>query len=1000
MADNKPITEASPRHQPVRPKFLRLPWLVGAAALLVYAATLCHGLSLQNLPLAAEVAGWASSPQPDHPLLWLLTAPLRVLPGDWIPVALNLQSACFAALTLVLLARSVQLLPLNRLRLQRLFMSRSSHSKAGVFRRGDAWLPPVLAAVLCGLDLGFWREAVTASGETLDTLLLAAALWMIVEFRTSGEMRWLDRLALLWGIGMAENWGMIAAWPLMVAAVIWQLGLASVSLLLWVRYAARWALGFLLFFLLPLVNGLGPGAVWTFPHALNESALALIKPMEFAWGAYSHSIEITAVAALFFVLPVLPMVFRLKDEGSYHSSLQARIQLVTLQLMFAAGLATELWVALHPVVGPQNILTRYHLLTTTLLSLVLLNALGAGYLTAHFLLICGANEAVLRRHDRSFRWPPFLPPWLRRAATLGLFALPVAFSLLLANRNFGVIRDLNRVPLLRYGELAVSTLPASGGGVLMGDDPLRLEVVQAALTRHPGQHPWLPVDTTRLADPLYRAALQRNKPLGWTDISPRRALTYPEIAELIDHVVHSSTPVYYVHPSFGFFFENADAEPHGLVFKLHPASDRSAIPSPAPPLVRENEQFWDRTWAGGLSALPVPAPAPAQTPADDFSTRFIRLFQLTEPVSDQRIVLDHWFSMALNTWGVSLQRVSQWAAARQRFQQSLALNTNNIAARLNLDCNVNLQKGGRMEAATAYILMQQLKSSHYAAQELLRANGPFDDPVMTFELGLHFQSVSLTRQAGELFRRTSELAPGEVIPELTLAELYIQDRQPGPALAVLANVRRQAATKPLDEDNATRLTLLEAAAWLDTTNRGVGDRLLRAAFQNRAGDQRTLNTVIEIYEQAGQLTNALELVQDRLQDSPADVQLLTRLAGLQQKAGQYAKALETINRTLSLALTDIPTLRLDRATDRLMTGDLAGAEAEYRQLMDAPVEKWRPCYGLAQVALRRHNPATARQWLQTGLEYAAPGSSTAALLTAALRELPPAHPSSIPKKTL
>ena len=49
------MTEFSTRNVQVRHP--RLPWLIGAVALLIYVLTLNHGVSLRGLPLTAEMAG-------------------------------------------------------------------------------------------------------------------------------------------------------------------------------------------------------------------------------------------------------------------------------------------------------------------------------------------------------------------------------------------------------------------------------------------------------------------------------------------------------------------------------------------------------------------------------------------------------------------------------------------------------------------------------------------------------------------------------------------------------------------------------------------------------------------------------------------------------------------------------------------------------------------------------------------------------------------------------
>lgn len=185
----------------------RFPRYVALAALLIYGLTLSRGITLHSLPLAAKVAGWDWQPMAGQPLVWLLTLPLRGLPAGWIPVSLNLFSAVCGVLTLGLLARSIQLLPWDR-----------------PWNANNGWadkLPMLLACVVCGLEFSFWQEATAATGEMLDMLLLAAAIWCLLEYRVGRQSGWVNAAAVIWGLGLAENWVMLLTLPLFVVSLIW-----------------------------------------------------------------------------------------------------------------------------------------------------------------------------------------------------------------------------------------------------------------------------------------------------------------------------------------------------------------------------------------------------------------------------------------------------------------------------------------------------------------------------------------------------------------------------------------------------------------------------------------------------------------------------------------------------------------------------------------------------------------------------------------------------------
>ena len=67
-----------------------LPWLIAAAALLVYLLTFNPWVSLTNLSQVARSSGWTWGPELYGPLYYLLTYPIRWLPANQVPLALNL----------------------------------------------------------------------------------------------------------------------------------------------------------------------------------------------------------------------------------------------------------------------------------------------------------------------------------------------------------------------------------------------------------------------------------------------------------------------------------------------------------------------------------------------------------------------------------------------------------------------------------------------------------------------------------------------------------------------------------------------------------------------------------------------------------------------------------------------------------------------------------------------------------------------------------------------
>ena len=138
-----------------------LPWLLGALVLVLYAATANRALPsladwtglLQQPPTATRYAGYTYAPEFLAPVYYIVTYPLRWLPVQHIPLALNFFSVLCGVLALTQLARSVALLPHDRTRDQR-ERETTRHSYLTI---PLAWLPPV-----------FGRLAVPLAAPTID----------------------------------------------------------------------------------------------------------------------------------------------------------------------------------------------------------------------------------------------------------------------------------------------------------------------------------------------------------------------------------------------------------------------------------------------------------------------------------------------------------------------------------------------------------------------------------------------------------------------------------------------------------------------------------------------------------------------------------------------------------------------------------------------------------------------------------------------------------------
>src|SRR5258706_3409233 len=152
-------------------RFVRrqLPCLIVAGALVLYLATLCPWITLRGFATLARATGWDWHLSYLAALQVVMTFPVRWFPVAWQPFVANLIAAIFGSLTLGLLARSVALLPQDRTRDQRQY----EHSEYSLLSIRAAWLPPLLAVLVLGLQITFWQNVVVNTGEALDLFLFA-----------------------------------------------------------------------------------------------------------------------------------------------------------------------------------------------------------------------------------------------------------------------------------------------------------------------------------------------------------------------------------------------------------------------------------------------------------------------------------------------------------------------------------------------------------------------------------------------------------------------------------------------------------------------------------------------------------------------------------------------------------------------------------------------------------------------------------------------------------
>lgn len=159
------------------------------------------------------------------------------------------------------------------------------------------------------MEFNFW-QATTAGllAELLDLLLLAAAIWLLLEHRADkDELRWLFAAAFVWGLGLTENWVMILLSPFFIAALVAlrRLGFFQPGFL--TLTTAMGLAGVLFFIVPPLGNWLVTGSNLSFPEAwhLAFGATRNLLTTLFQQLIVGHP-WVAMLGVFYFLVPLLP----------------------------------------------------------------------------------------------------------------------------------------------------------------------------------------------------------------------------------------------------------------------------------------------------------------------------------------------------------------------------------------------------------------------------------------------------------------------------------------------------------------------------------------------------------------------------------------------------------------------------------------------------------------------------------------------------------------------
>lgn len=877
-----------------------LPWAVAGGALVVYLASLIPWLTLANLANVSKVTGLDGTPPLTAPLFFLLTYPIRVLPISIQPMLLNGFAAVCSALTIGLLVRSVALLPHDRTHAQRL----RERSEFSFLTIPLAWLPPLFAALVCGLQMSFWEHSIAATGESVNLLVFAYVIRCLLEYRIDQNDSWLRRLAFVYGLGVANNWAMIGFFPCFFIALIWIKGSGIFQGRTFMSVLGCGVLGLMLYLFLPLLWLLSDAPGIGFWEVVRSQ---LVNQKLYLLGSGLQSRAL--ILSLTSILPLLIIGVRWPSSFGDTSAAGAMLTNFMFRLIHFLFLGACLWVAFDFKFSPRALGRGVPFLT-----FYYLGALSVGYFTGYLLLVFGPSQGRTKPSRRHSSGNPVFGRAVYGLIMVAFIGVPAG----LIAKNFKSVWN-QKAPLLQsFAESATEALP-SEGAIVLSDDVYGsdLLVLQAYLSKTGISDRHVLVHTRSLVVPEYHRRLAKKYPKRFPNTLEGEAagetVEDPALLRLMQDLSRSNR-IYYLHPSFGFYFERFYSRPHGLVHELSLYETNQFLPSPlSSEEIDSNERFWS-----GLES------------------HVNQIEDLSQSKMADAQYLSSYYSRALNDWGVELQRRDRLQEAGKWFQVAAGLNTNNLPSAVNLKYNGNLSNP-EVTAPPAPRTAEERFGIYRDWETLLGLNGPFDHPDYLLQLGEILSQQSLYRQAAIDLNRVVALEAGNLLARFALATNYLQGGLPDRALEV-ANDIRTSNEFEINAGTEVGLLRLEAAAEFSKSNFDKSEAILVEGAKKYPDRTEVLDALVMFYGQTERYSDALGAIDQILAISPEDPQGLINQATIHFNTQEYSKALESLSRVLQKDSANLPAL-LYKVFILIETKDYANALTEVERILAIEEDK-------------------------------------------------------------
>ena len=939
--------DARPDSSESQTGFRFLPWIAILIVAALYLFTLDRWFGQGNLSALSDINGWDWRPLTSQPLHYLITKPLALLPILSQPVALSLLSFVCGTLSLLLLARTVQILPQERTRLQRQRVLASS----GVLPGRIAWLPATLAVLVCGLQYSFWALSKGYAPDSIDLLLFAYCVRALAEFRHSRNDSWLHKAALVYAMGMTSNFALIGYFPLFIGTVLWMKGRSFFDFGFLLKFGLLGCLGLLLY----LIPAIAHATSDVSPLGFWEALRAYLGAQKFAVFSYRR---VTALfLAIVCIFPLLGMAFRWGEAGGDVSGASAQVTTGLTHLVNAAFLILGLAAAFeYKGISVRELAAAAG--TPAALTVFYLSALSVGYYTGYFLLVFGTPS--IHKWGR----PSPLGKGINRAVVALVAIASICVPAALIYVQWPKLSKSQGPALNQMARRMSEALP--DGSISLSDSPFWFLVANAGTEAAGRGGKVLHTDSSSITSAAYHRYMRKRHPKVWPPLEREYSLKDSLAPGAVIRFLTSlslSNQVLYTEPSFGYFFEAHYLEPAGMLYRLQPLPiDRLEAPPLKADSLARADAYWRTFESQDFPALIKSVPKKRSTPPSDVNASLARRA----------------YSRTLNYWGVALERSGFKDQASAYFQHALDLNPANACAYVNKIYNAQIRTNGSIYVTFSDDIKKLFEEEvNRGLDGLLRANGPVDESGNLLVHSRYFAASENYMQSAQMLNQVASRDPAAGSEfQLAVAKLLNQAGRPDLALTSIARLRESAPRAFLSNaTNALDVLETEGRALYTAGNFARAETLLKDAMTRFPSEDSPFSTLASLHlqhaaalrrvgktnEYLQQISNARSLLEKQVMFQPTNANAWVNYGAAYMRADMHSEAIAPLNKAIQLDPGNHAALQ-NRAICHFRLNQLSEAQKDYERLRSlGPETPYAVYYGLAEIAARTGRNKDARK---------------------------------------